>query len=66
MTKNSHFFDGAIIMKIDWDKLFFYQYYEEGEGTIRAWVLGVIIVAIILVGGYVEGLEQTNNLGNNK
>jgi len=53
-------------MKIDWDKLFFYQYYEEGEGTIRAWVLGVIIVAIILVGGYVEGLEQTNNLGNNK
>jgi hypothetical protein len=53
-------------MKIDWNKLFFYQYYNEGAGTIRAWVLGVIIVAIILIGGYIEGLEQAQYLGNNK
>jgi hypothetical protein len=51
-------------MKINWNKVFFYQYYNEGAGTLRAWVLGVIIVTIVLAGGYIEGLEQAHNLGN--
>jgi len=51
-------------MKVNWNKYFFYQDCHESAGALRAWVSALLIVGIILVGGYIEGLDQAANLGH--
>jgi len=50
-------------MKVNWNKYFFYQDCHEAPGALRAWVAGLLIVCLVAIGGYIEGLEHAIDFG---
>ena len=50
-------------MKVNWNKSFFYQDCHEAPGALRAWVAGLLIICLVVIGGYIEGLEHAQHLG---
>jgi hypothetical protein len=45
-------------MKINWNHVFFYPKSHELAGSIRGWIMAVVVACLIIATGYVEGLEQ--------
>ena len=44
-------------------RFFFYPEYHEHAGGLKAWIAGVLMVGVILTGGYIDGLEHAQHLG---